>query len=76
MGNRRGLLVFSAVLVFFFALVSISVAEAPNASNDQDLKGSGFDVTTDELIELLGFQRSVRLDPSSKILADWDSRLE
>lgn len=74
--NRRGLFVFSTVLIFFIALVSTSVAEAPNVSNDQDLKGSGFDVTTGELIELLSFQYSIRLDPDSKILSDWNSRLE
>ena len=64
------------VLFYFFALASTSMAAAPNISTDQNLKGSGFDITTDELIELLSFQRSVRLDPGSKIVADWDSRLE
>ena len=44
-------------------------------SADQDLSHFGFNISTDELAELLSFQRSVRLDPKTKIETDWGSRL-
>jgi len=44
-------------------------------ATDQDLSKYGFNISTGELIELLSFQRSVRLDPKAKIQADWASRL-
>ena len=51
-----------------FAASSIQAA-------DQNLSAYGFDISTDELIELLSFQRSVRLDPKAKIETEWASRL-
>jgi hypothetical protein len=48
----------------------------PAAASAQDFSAYGFAADVAELEELLGFQRSARLDPAAKVLADWSTRLE
>lgn len=43
---------------------------------DKSLSSYGFDISIDELFELLAFQRSARLDNEAKIEADWLPRFE
>lgn len=58
-------------LLFAILLVALS---APCKADAEDLRSSGFNITTGELCELLAFQRSIRLDPKAKVEADWNSR--
>ncbi|MCX7027042.1 MAG: lipase family protein [Spirochaetes bacterium] len=48
----------------------------PLAMAAQDFSAYGFRTTVAELEELLTFQRSARLDPAAKVLADWSTRLQ
>ncbi|HWP68698.1 MAG TPA: hypothetical protein VN437_05300, partial [Rectinemataceae bacterium] len=65
MNSKRILIVLCAVMLF----------EAPSIqAADQDLSAYGFNISTDELVEILNLQRSMRLDPKAKIEADWASR--
>lgn len=45
-------------------------------SADKSLSAYGFDVSIDELFELLSFQRSARLDTQAKIEATWAQRYD
>ncbi len=45
-------------------------------STDESLSAYGFDVSIDELFELLSFQRSARLDSKAKIEATWLQRYD
>ena len=69
MRARYGTIFGIGTLLFLVATASVQAA-------DQDLSPYGFNISIDELAELLSFQRSIRLDPVPKILADWDRRLE
>lgn len=62
------------LLAIFCALSLLGAAKAGAAENA--IVAKGFDVSIGELTFLLEFQRSIRLDPEEKILADWNKRLE
>jgi hypothetical protein len=70
----------AAILLLACLLAGVAPAGAQTASetiaSNKSLAAYGFDVSIDELFELLSFQRSARLDTQAKIEADWASRFE
>lgn len=70
---RRKVLV--AALLLAYLLSGPATAWAQIAAN-QSLAAFGFDISVDELFELLSFQRSARLDTQAKVEAVWLPRFE
>lgn len=62
----------AAALLLAYLLSGPAMAGAQIAAN-QSLAALGFDISADELFELLAFQRSARLDTQSKIETLWTS---
>jgi hypothetical protein len=64
-----------AVFALTFLFLASAIAGAQNLAS-ATLGSQGFDISAEELCELLSLQRSIRLDPPAKIEADWSGRLQ
>jgi len=65
----------AAVFALAILLSASATAGAQNPAS-ATLGSHGFDISIEELCDLLSLQRSVRLDIPAKIEADWSERLQ
>jgi hypothetical protein len=67
---------FAAPVLIIACLFPAAAAPAGHLTAHESLSSYGFDISIDELFELLSFQRSARLDSKAKVEADWSGRFD